>query len=84
MLPVRNKITIRMHRAGITLTEWCERNGFRINTVSQLLSPKIGKYQGKNGEVGRQIYKALIRDGYVRATKKLIKELGGDGAVSKA
>lgn len=77
MIPVQNKVTKKMWDKGLTVSEWARQNGFNAHTVFCLLSGK-GPYTGKRGAVGKAIHEALIRDGYIRPSKSLLRELGMD------
>ncbi|MDD5226591.1 MAG: hypothetical protein PHV97_05350 [Candidatus Omnitrophica bacterium] len=75
MISAIGRKTRRFHSKGLTVAGWAREHGFTVGTVFAVLRQNT-KYRGTNGPVGKKIHQALINDGFIRPTKRLMSKLG--------
>jgi gp16 family phage-associated protein len=63
-----NPITLRFHKKKTTISEWARENGFKENTVFQLIRSG-GKYKGVRGTLAESIFNKMVEDGFIKQVK---------------
>ena len=58
---VKHSATRELHKRGTSVASWARLNGFKPNSVSQIIQGQ-SKFKGTKGGVGQKIREALIRD----------------------